>query len=128
ALADKSLELEPSLLPGSSRKFGGTFRYRESSPVSFGLTAQDILMADDSQLNQYAGLKKLASFRDAEKKKRDHKRLGKKARLREWRKETFGDEHPPTLTAEPALTGEADGETKVDIREGSKRRKRSKKH
>ncbi|KAF3491635.1 KRI1 [Arthroderma uncinatum] len=126
-LADKSLELEPSLLPGSSRKFGGTFRYRESSPVSFGLTAQDILMADDSQLNQYAGLKKLASFRDAEKKKRDHKRLGKKARLREWRKETFGQEQPPSLTAEPAAAQEAE-ETKVDIREGSGKRRKRKKH
>ena len=128
----KSLELEPSLLPGSSKKFGGTFRYRESSPVSFGLTARDILMADDAQLNQYAGLKKLASFRDAEKKRRDHKRLGKKARLREWRKQTFGTEEPPELTAEavPAgSTGNADGETTVDIREGSsKRRKRSRKH
>ncbi|KAM5450955.1 Kinetochore protein Spc24 [Microsporum audouinii] len=129
ALADKSLELEPSLLPGSSKKFGGAFRYRESSPVSYGLTARDILMADDSQLNQYAGLKKLASFRDAEKKKRDHKRLGKKARLREWRKQTFGTEEPPELTAEPVPTPGADGETKVDIREGSsKRRKRSRKH
>ncbi|EZF28311.1 hypothetical protein H101_08003 [Trichophyton interdigitale H6] len=134
ALADKSLELEPSLLPGSSKKFGGTFRYRESSPVSFGLTARDILMADDAQLNQYAGLKKLASFRDAEKKKRDNKRLGKKARLREWRKQTFGTEEPPELTAEAEAapgnsTGNADGETTVDIREGSsKRRKRSRKH
>lgn len=68
------------------------FRYRETSPNAFGLTARDILFADDAQLNQFAGLKKMAAFRDAEKKRKDKKKLGKKARLRQWRKETFGDE------------------------------------
>lgn len=68
------------------------FRYRETSPDAFGLTARDILFADDTQLNQFAGLKKMAAFRDEEKKRRDKKKLGKKARLRQWRKETFGNE------------------------------------
>lgn len=66
------------------------FRYREGSPTTFGLSARDILMADDSQLNSYAGLKKLASYRDQQKKERDTRKLGKKARLRKWRRETFG--------------------------------------
>jgi protein KRI1 len=137
-IVDKSLQLEPSLLPGSSKKYSATFRYRESSPVSFGLTARDILMAEDRHLNQYAGLKKLASFRDPEKKKRDRKRLGKKARLREWRKETFGNEDgPPMEFSESAFNRPAeankaapvsDGRMDVDIREGAKKkRKRSKK-
>lgn len=78
----------------------GPFRYRETSPQAFGLTSQDILMASDSQLNQFVGLKKLAAFRDAEKKKKDRKRLGKKARLRQWRKETFGDGKGPRKTIE----------------------------
>lgn len=68
------------------------FRYRDASPTNFGLSSREILMADDSQLNQYAGLKKLASYRDQEKKMRDQKKLGKKARLRKWRRETFGKE------------------------------------
>lgn len=68
------------------------FRYRETSPSALGLTARDILMADDAQLNQYAGLKKLAAFREESKKARDRKKLGKKARLRQWRKDTFGGE------------------------------------
>jgi protein KRI1 len=134
-IVDKSLDLESSLLPGYSKKFSGTFRYRESSPISFGLTARDILIAEDAQLNQFAGLKKLASFRDPEKKKRDRKSLGKKARLRQWRKETFGDENGPlpelieSAFSTPAEDPhKADGETKVDIREGKKKkRKRSKK-
>lgn len=76
----------------------GPFRYRETSPQAYGLTSHDILMASDSQLNQFVGLKKLAAFRDAEKKKKDKKRLGKKARLRQWRRETFGDENGPRKT------------------------------
>jgi protein KRI1 len=79
-------------------KHAGHFRYRETSPLAYGLTSHDILLASDGQLNQFVGLKKLAAFRDVEKKKRDKKRLGKKARLRQWRKETFGDEKGPQET------------------------------
>ncbi|OAX81418.1 hypothetical protein ACJ72_04246 [Emergomyces africanus] len=150
-LVDRSLDLDldTALLPGaSSKKYSGHFRYRETSPVSFGLTARDILMADDSALNQFAGLKKLATFRDPERKKKDLKRMGKKARLRQWRKETFGDENGPPAdfalpqgvrgpTASADAVGNAadktdkkdksDGAMEVDIREGKKKRKRSKK-
>lgn len=135
---DRNLDLDITLLPGATKKNATRFRYRETSPQSFGLTARDILMADDTQLNQFAGLKKLASFREAEKKQRDLKRLGKKARLRQWRKDTFGNEEGPVLNfgrgeaAGQAAENEEDtGETKLDIREGDgtrKKRKRSKKH
>lgn len=98
----------------SSSKFAG-FRYRETSPTSFGLTARDILLApSDAALNDFAGLKKLATFRDAEKKRKDKKRLGKKARLREWRRDTFGREFEatgPTFGFERLIEGE--GEKKV---------------
>ncbi|KAI9721894.1 MAG: KRRI-Interacting protein 1 [Chrysothrix sp. TS-e1954] len=90
-LVDKSLPAE-LVESGATKKNSGLFRYRATSPSSFGLTAADILMAEDSQLNQYAGLKKLASFRDSSKKARDRKKLGKKARLRQWRREAFGDD------------------------------------
>lgn len=83
-------------LANFGKKHSGLFRYRETSPSAYGLTSNDILMADDSQLNQYAGLKKMATFRDSDKKRKDKKRLGKKARLRQWRKETFGNEEGPT--------------------------------
>ncbi|KAI5284548.1 KRRI-Interacting protein 1 [Ascosphaera acerosa] len=109
ALVDQSLALEPALLPGSAKSVAapatsrgaskskgiGFFRYRATSPISFGLTARDILLAEDKQLNQFAGLKKLAPFRDETAKRRDAKKLGKKARLREWRRDAFGDENGP---------------------------------
>jgi protein KRI1 len=130
---DRNLELDPTLLPGATKKNSSHFRYRETSPQSFGLTARDILMADDSQLNQFVGLKKLASFRDTERKRRDQKKMGKKSRLRQWRKDTFGAEEEPQfdLAQAPAPGGEEKGdEMDVDIREGGsrKKRKRSRKH
>lgn len=131
---DRNLELDPTLLPGATKKNSSHFRYRETSPQSFGLTARDILMADDSQLNQFVGLKKLASFRDEERKRRDQKKMGKKSRLRQWRKDTFGAEEEPefALPQGPAPGGEEKkgDEMEVDIREGGsrKKRKRSRKH
>ncbi|KAN0068767.1 KRI1-like family C-terminal domain containing protein [Elaphomyces granulatus] len=135
---DRNLDLEPTLMAGATRKNATHFRYRETSPQSFGLTARDILMADDTQLNQFVGLKKLAAFRDPEKKRRDAQKMGKKARLRQWRKDTFGNEKGPSLDFSPqqesnpsiAAKGDEVGEIKVDIREGGPRgkRKRSKKH
>lgn len=122
------LELNNSLPPNSS---AGRFPYRETSPKSFGLTARDILLADDRQLNEFAGLKKLASFRDPDKKRKDLKHLGKKARLRKWRLETFGNEDglpaSPFLPGENHMTTQADVDGDhggVDIRTAEKKRSR----
>lgn len=129
-LVDNRLDVEHAILPGKSQQ-SSRFRYRETSPTSFGLTARDILMADDSRLNDFVGLKKMATFRDAEKKRKDKKRLGKKARLREWRKETFGNEDGPEIVIGNTNAVGESTETSgngVDIIEGKKKRKRSKKH
>ncbi|KAI4115577.1 MAG: hypothetical protein LQ345_003855 [Seirophora villosa] len=104
-LVDQSINVD-SKIADMGPKHRSTFRYRETSPIAYGLTPQDILLASDSQLNQYAGLKKLAAFRDSAKKIKDHKRLGKKARLRQWRKETFGNEQGPQQTLADVLAGQ----------------------
>ncbi|XP_014558113.1 hypothetical protein COCVIDRAFT_95471 [Bipolaris victoriae FI3] len=103
-LVNQSLEYEAALAAKPS-KAASRFRYRETSPTSFGLTARDILLADDKALNEFAGLKKLATFRDPVKKKKDKKFLSKKARIRQWRKDTFGDAEGPKGGFE-ALVGE----------------------
>lgn len=72
------------------------FRYREVSPESYGLTANDILLADDKQLNEFVGLKKLASYRAADKKAKDQRKYGKKKRLKDWRQEVFKKRDAPT--------------------------------
>lgn len=112
---------EDQKLSSFRAKNAGHFRYRETSPLAFGLSANDILLATDSQLNQFAGLKKMAAFRDKEKKKKDKKRLGKKARLRQWRKETFGDENGPQKTLAEVFASEAldEGTNSRDGRQGA---------
>lgn len=84
-------------------------------------------------MNTFVGLKKLASFRELDKKKKDKKRYGKKKRLREWRKEVFGSEEGVAMPAGWKPSGLAGKERKgeVDIveraeGEGEKRKKRRK--
>lgn len=71
----------------------------------------------------------MAMYRDGEKKTRDRKKLGKKARLRGWRKETFGDAegiegvfkgNPRTAVARE------EGEKEKGMRHAKKKRKRTK--
>ncbi len=134
-LVDESVNFADAVAPARS-KHAGHFRYRETSPLTYGLTARDILMASDSQLNQFAGLKKMAAFRDAEKKRKDKKKLGKKARLRQWRKETFGSEEGPQSNFADMLPSQeqrpmvahVNGDGMANPPGGTKRRKRSKKN
>jgi len=124
-LVNENLEYEKAL--AAKPKATTRFRYRETSPTTFGLTARDILLADDKQLNQFAGLKKLASFRDPEKKKKDKKHLSKKARLRQWRTETFGDAEGPKGGFETLLGADAGGaadEEPSNVVEGDNRKKK----
>ncbi|KAJ4992808.1 Protein KRI1-like protein [Stagonosporopsis vannaccii] len=136
-LVNENLKYEAALAAKPTKQ-PARFRYRETSPTSFGLTARDILLADDKQLNEFAGLKKLASFRDPDKKKKDKKHLSKKARLRQWRQETFGDAEGPKGGFETLLGSEEQAEpvkhkkrrieeTEGGIVEGKKKRRSRKK-
>ncbi|EFX05425.1 ribosome biogenesis protein kri1 [Grosmannia clavigera kw1407] len=128
AIVDRQMELDaPTALAGSRGRSG--FRYRETSPQSFGLTPRDILLApSDAALNDFAGLKKLATFRDEERKRKDRKTLGKKARLRQWRRETFGHDFEltgPTYGFE-RLLGDKDASASDHHRRKSKSEKTEK--
>ena len=134
-LVNENLQYEAALA-AKPTKTPARFRYRETSPTTFGLTARDILLADDKQLNEFAGLKKFASFRDPDKKKKDKKHLSKKARLRQWRQETFGDAEGPKGGFEMLVGNEEPAapvrhhkkrkveETEGGIIEGEKKKKR----
>ena len=133
SLVDSTMEYD-----ARASQAGTQFRYRATSPVTFGLMPQDILLAEDAQLNQFAGLKKLAAFRDPAKKKKDRKSLSKKARLRQWRKDTFGDAHGPggleqpqglerTQGLERGLGGEATMENGQEVQGERKTRRRKRK-
>ncbi|KAG2173742.1 hypothetical protein INT43_005162 [Umbelopsis isabellina] len=64
------------------------FKYHKVEANNFGLSPVEILMADDKDLNQVAGLKVLAPFRPKEKQAKDKARFEKsrKHRLRDLRK------------------------------------------
>ncbi|KAI7586015.1 hypothetical protein KC316_g5852, partial [Hortaea werneckii] len=111
-MVDASLPLQHPSLSTNNKNTPTTtgFRYRETSPTSFGLSARDILFADDKQLNDFAGLKKFHSFREEEKKARDRKKFSKKARLRQWRRDTFGDVEEPKGGFERVLGQDGQGE------------------
>lgn len=79
----------------AQQKKNSGFRYRDVDPESFGLTSRDILLASDKDLNNFAGLKKLASYREKEIMEKDRRRYGKSKRLRQWRREVFGNEESP---------------------------------
>ncbi|UKZ81209.1 hypothetical protein TrVFT333_008981 [Trichoderma virens FT-333] len=125
ALVDAKMHLtDHDVLKGNG---SGGFRYRETSPQAFGLTARDILLApSDKVLNEFAGLKKLATFRDVEKKRRDRKHLGKKARLRQWRRDVFGGEFEhtgPTYGFERVVAEDGEEEEPKDKRRREKKSK-----
>lgn len=129
-LVSENLEYEKAL--AAKPKAATRFRYRETSPTTFGLTARDILLADDKALNEFAGLKKLAAFRDPDKKKKDKKHLSKKARLRQWRQETFGDAEGPKGGFETVLGDESGAVPQEDVGnviegDGTRKKKRSRK-
>ena len=53
--------------------------------------------------------------------------FGKKARLREWRKETFGNEDGPEIVIAPQAAEAKEVGDDVDIIEGKKKKRRSRK-
>lgn len=138
ALVDRQMALDdPTALAaagpatGVNTELSGLFRYRETSPQAFGLTSRDILLApSDTALNEFAGLKKLATFRDEERKRKDRKKLGKKARLRQWRRDTFGADYEhsgPTFGFERFVDEEAEAAAAAAA-EASGHKKRKSKH
>ena len=109
-IVDSNLTTEVLPQPSSRKRPGTTFRYRATSPTSFGLSARDILLADDRDLNQHHGLKKLAAFRDSARKNKDKRKLDKK-KLQRWRKDTFGDRRGPTSSLQDYIRAKMDPET-----------------
>ncbi|KAF8476868.1 KRI1-like family C-terminal-domain-containing protein [Kalaharituber pfeilii] len=125
---DESIDFDEQVSSGNTKGF----RYREVTPETFGLTPLDILAADDAQLNSYAGLKRYATFRPPERKKQDKRKYSKKRRLREWRKEVFGDEDGPQLPLQDKKQADdtqrkiAEAGNKIEVDSGERKKKRRK--
>jgi protein KRI1 len=94
------------------------FRYTTTAKSSFGLTPTEILLADDKDLNEYVGLKKLAPYR----KQRDTWDAKRSERLHEFKKKVSGR---VSAVAVDVTEGE-DGKNKTKKRKGRKERMREK--
>lgn len=62
------------------------FKYQRTEASTFGLEIDDILKADDADLNKYFALKKLAPYRPAQVIERDVQKYATSKRLKELRK------------------------------------------
>ncbi|MED6160023.1 hypothetical protein PIB30_047640 [Stylosanthes scabra] len=63
------------------------FKYAKTKPNRFGMSAPEILLMDDKELNQYVSLKKIAPYRDEEWKLSKQKRHMLKMRTKELLRE-----------------------------------------
>lgn len=60
---------------------GGThcrFNYRQTKPSTFGLTVDEILKADDKELNQWFSLKKIVKYRTPHQEEKDERKFANK--------------------------------------------------
>ena len=89
SLVDSSLPLTNIPTPSGSGS-GSGFKYRETSPTTFGLSARDILFADDQRLNEFVGLRKLGAWREGGKKRKERGKLGGRGGVGGWRRRVFG--------------------------------------
>ena len=97
------------------------FRYVPVAQTPFGLSASEILLADDKDLNEYVGLKKLAPYR----KQRETWDAKRGERLREFKKKVSG-RLEETGANDATMEHLADGEHKAKKRKGKKERMREK--
>jgi protein KRI1 len=97
------------------------FRYAPVAKTPFGLSASEILLADDKDLNEYVGLKNLAPYR----KQRETWDAKRGERLREFKKKVSG-RLEETGANDTTLEHLVDGEHKTKKRKGKKERMREK--
>lgn len=58
------------------------FKYAKTEPQDYGLTAEEILLADDAELNKYIGMKSLAPYRPERKKAKDENVFQKNQKMK----------------------------------------------
>ena len=63
------------------------FKYRKVEGNSYGLTAEEILAADDQELNRFVSLKKLSTYREEEYRPKSKQRHRFREMLKKKRKE-----------------------------------------
>eukprot|EP00127_Corallochytrium_limacisporum_P007141 Clim_evm14s243 gene=Clim_evmTU14s243 len=65
------------------------FKYRKVVPNDYGLEVDEVLRADDKELNQWVSVKKLVKYRSKDKEKKDQLKYRKKGKKFEKKLEVF---------------------------------------
>lgn len=66
------------------------FKYTKVEADTYGLSPAEILLADDKDLNEYLGLRKLAPYRNSESQQLDRKKYAsKRQRVKEFKKKLW---------------------------------------
>ncbi|XP_017494362.1 PREDICTED: protein KRI1 homolog [Rhagoletis zephyria] len=75
-MADDDIGLFEDIIAGG--EVATRFRYRLVEPNDFGLTDEEILRADDRELNKWCSLKKMSQYRSGEEEARDKRAYGQR--------------------------------------------------
>ncbi|KAL7750013.1 Kinetochore protein Spc24 [Sorochytrium milnesiophthora] len=97
------------------------FGYRQVRPATYGLSVEDILEADEKDLNTFVSIKKMAPYRPPEVEERDLKKYSKKHRVLEWRRKIR--ERQQVQQAEDTDEHHADDQPTGDDGNGKKKKK-----
>lgn len=103
------------------------FKYTPVLPDNFGLTPVEILLADDAELNEYVGLKKLAPYRRGKDgKTKSGWDKGRGERLKEFKRKLNEKWGSVAETASGGAGKGEDGERPAKKRKGKKERQKEK--
>jgi protein KRI1 len=117
------------------------FKYAEVEPQSFGLSTEDILFADDDELNKFVSLKHLSAYKHRDWSKHEADTSKKRKRLRALLRDRQGDADDLIQAAADAKEaqvngkkkakqgqeGEEEQEEETEAEDGGKKRRRRKK-
>lgn len=121
-MKDDSIGLYEDLIGG---EIATRFRYRMVEPNDYGLTDEEIILADERELNQWCSLKRISQFRSKEQEEYDKKVYSRKANNLELKKtilkSVYGNKNDATNGGEEVTEPPA-----KKPKRGKKRRKKNK--
>ncbi|KAG1176681.1 hypothetical protein G6F70_003364 [Rhizopus microsporus] len=97
------------------------FKYTKTEPENYGLTPEEILLADDAELNKYVGIKQLAPYRPEYKKKVEKKYFKKNKTMKKRDIEKHIAQVVKTLPSPPPTTLKSESSKKKKTQKQKKK-------